>query len=112
MTYDASAVSLKDLAGIAGISPRTLHEGFRKYRGYSPMRYLRQRRIQAVRDELTNPREMTTVTNAALKWGFNHLGRFSAYYARQFGESPSDTLRAARGWSRAPGVTALAAQAG
>jgi AraC-like DNA-binding protein len=108
----AGAVSLKDLAGLAGISPRTLHEGFRKYRGYSPMRYLRQRRIQAVRNELTNPREMTTVTDAAMHWGFNHLGRFSAYYAEQFGESPSETLRAARLRSPAPGVTALAAHAG
>jgi transcriptional regulator GlxA family with amidase domain len=92
----ASTINLGDLAKVAGVSPRTLHEGFRRYRGYSPMQYLRRQRMSAAREELTSPGATTTVTDVALKWGFNHLGRFSGFYARQFGEAPSETLRAAR----------------
>jgi hypothetical protein len=29
----------------------------------------------------------------ALKWGFNHMGRFSQDYTKLFGENPSDTLK-------------------
>jgi AraC family ethanolamine operon transcriptional activator len=32
------------------------------------------------------------VTAIALKWGFNHIGRFSLTYRARFGESPSRTL--------------------
>lgn len=60
------------------------------------MRYLRDQRMMAIRRELMSPEAVTTVTDSALKWGFNHLGRFSTYYARHFGEKPSETLRVAR----------------
>jgi len=33
------------------------------------------------------------VTQIALAHGFTHMGRFSVEYQRQFGESPSVTLR-------------------
>lgn len=35
-----------------------------------------------------------TVTDAAVRWGFFHLGRFSADYAALFQRYPRDTLRA------------------
>ena len=34
-----------------------------------------------------------SVTDAATRWGFQHLGHFSASYRRQFGETPSETLK-------------------
>jgi AraC family transcriptional regulator, ethanolamine operon transcriptional activator len=37
------------------------------------------------------------VMSVAHRWGFKHLGRFSATYRRTYGELPSDTLRRARG---------------
>jgi AraC-like DNA-binding protein len=73
-----------------------LYDGFRRYRGTSPMKLVRTQRMLMVRQELIEHGDKTTVTDAALKWGFNHLGRFSAYYKAQFGEKPSDTLRLAR----------------
>ena len=39
----------------------------------------------------------TAVTEVALACGFEHLGRFSTRYRDRFGESPSETLRRARG---------------
>lgn len=89
-------VSVVDLARTTGVSPRTLHDGFRKHRGASPMKMLRVQRMQMARKELTEPQGNTSVTDTALKWGFNHLGRFSAYYLAQFGEKPSETLRLSR----------------
>lgn len=87
---------IQSLASGIGISPRTLHEGFRRHRGCSPMKFLRERRMEAVRQELMHPTSATSVTDVALKYGFNHLGRFSGYYERQFGELPSETLAHAR----------------
>jgi AraC-like DNA-binding protein len=89
-------ISVMDLAQIAGVSTRTLHDGFRKHRGASPMKMLRAQRMEMVRKDLTKPEESTSVTDAAMKWGFNHLGRFSSYYIERFGERPSETLRLAR----------------
>lgn len=89
-------IPVRDLARIIGISPRTLHHGFRKHRGCSPLKYIREQRLKQIRKELSDPDSDTTITEAAMKWGFTHLGRFSAYYMAQFGEKPSDTLHRAR----------------
>jgi transcriptional regulator GlxA family with amidase domain len=52
-------------------------------------------RLDSVRTELTNSDPGgTTVTAVAGRWGFVHLGRFADQYRQQFGESPSETLRA------------------
>ena len=34
-----------------------------------------------------------TVTEIALQCGFNHFGRFAAWYREQYGESPLATLK-------------------
>jgi len=61
------------------------------------MAFLRLVRFERVRDELLRGNESTTVTAAAMRWGFSHLGRFAAEYRARFKESPSETLRRARG---------------
>ena len=46
------------------------------------------------RDELLISRpEDTRVTDIAMRWGFQHLGRFCQIYKRRFGETPTATLR-------------------
>ena len=32
------------------------------------------------------------MSQIAQKWGFTHMGHFSGYYAKLFGETPSQTL--------------------
>lgn len=65
------------------------------------MALLRRARLHMVRAELQARGAQTTVTSAALQWGFTHLGRFAGEYASEFGESPSRTLQRARQLSRA-----------
>ena len=87
-------LTLADLATVAGVSGRTLLAGFRRHRGISPMRLLKTSRLDRARSELlTADPDNVSVTVVALKWGFQHLGRFSVEYKRRFGESPSTTLQ-------------------
>ncbi len=83
-----------DLARAAGASTRTLHDGFRRHLGTTPMAYLRLVRLGHAHDELraADP-AATTVAAVAHRWGFSHLGRFSQAYRREYGRSPSTTLR-------------------
>jgi len=48
------------------------------------------------RAALLEPDEATEVTDVALRWGFAHLGRFSASYKAIFDETPGSTLRRRR----------------
>lgn len=83
-------LSIESIAEHTGVSVRTLHAGFRSYRGTTPMNYLRDLRLDMTRQELLQQR--ASVTEAALRWGFAHLGRFAQDYKRRFGESPSVTV--------------------
>lgn len=86
-------LSLSDMARVAGVSARTLQDAFKRYVGISPTAYLRDVRLHRVRAELTNATSQVSVTEVASRWGFTHLGRFSAAYRQRFGESPSQTAR-------------------
>ncbi|MDH6287050.1 AraC family transcriptional regulator [Rhodococcus opacus] len=87
-------LTVEDVASATGISVRALQDGFKKYYGTTPMGYLREVRMKAVRAWLleADP-STTTVSDAASRCGFVHLGRFSVQYREKFGETPSATLR-------------------
>jgi AraC-like DNA-binding protein len=87
----ARPVRLADLARESGVAGRTLLKHFRDFQGVSPMRYLRELRLDRVRYELRSGR-VARVGESAQRWGFTHAGRFSIEYKRRFGESPSATL--------------------
>lgn len=89
-------LTVEDLADAAGVSPRTLYRGFKKELDASPMEVLREERLQRIHRELSAPQPGTSVTEAAFRWGFNHLGRLAGVYRERFGETPSDTLQRAR----------------
>lgn len=96
-------LTLEEIATAANVPPRTLLAGFRRFRQISPMRFLRQVRLQAARATLLEGGCGTSVTAAAMDAGFGHLGRFAQLYARQFGEKPSQTLERARRGTRSTG---------
>ena len=87
-------VTVGDIAAAAGLSVRALDDGFRRHVGVSPMRYLRQVRLERAHAELLqSDADQTTATFVAQNWGFDHYGRFAAEYRQRFGCSPSETLR-------------------
>jgi AraC-like DNA-binding protein len=87
----AQPLTLADLVRASGVPGRTLLKHFRDFYGVPPMRYLRNHRLQRVREELLQARG-AQVSEIALRWGFGHFGRFAAEYRKRFGESPSHTL--------------------
>lgn len=92
MTHLGEAVTAADLARSAGISVRTLNKAFRDHCDTTPLAWLRERRLEAARAEMLAPASDTRVVDVALRWGFQHLGRFSALYRARYGESPRQTL--------------------
>ena len=92
-THYAEPITLQDVAAAACVPVRTLLDGFRQFRGISPMAHLKDRRLLAVRRQLLSRRDGASVSSIAFNAGFSHLGRFAADYAGKFGERPSDSLR-------------------
>ena len=89
-----SPVSLSDAVIVADTSTRSLLRAFQKRRGTSPMAFRRRRRFEAARRDLfVADCGETSVTDVAIRYCFEHLGRFAVEYRALFGESPSDTLR-------------------
>ncbi|MDR7327739.1 MULTISPECIES: AraC family transcriptional regulator [Catenuloplanes] len=84
----------RTLAELAGVGTRTLQAGFRTHLGVTPTGYLRDVRLDRVHRDLRFG-FAETVTEAAHRWGFTHLGRFAAQYRQRYGRSPSETLRRA-----------------
>jgi AraC family ethanolamine operon transcriptional activator len=100
-------VSLLELCEATGASERTLHLAFLESFGMPPKRLLKILRLNRARQALQRPAPSTTVTVAAMEWGFFHLGRFSVDYREMFGESPVETLRRharGRGGQARPGL--------
>lgn len=89
-------ITVEMLAHHVGVSGRTLYDGFRKFLGVSPMRYLRDLRMERVRADLLDPARPASVTALATHWGFFQLGRFAIDYRRRYGESPHETLAKSR----------------
>jgi len=86
-------ITLADLVTMTETSASSLLRVFRTHRGISPMKYVKQIRMEsAQRALLAAEWGTTTVTAVAMDHGFFQLGRFSADYRRAFGELPSETL--------------------
>jgi len=94
--HEAQPITLTQLCTVARCSAKRLELLFHETFGQTPMRYLRQRRLWLARRSLlaADPRT-ATVARVAMECGFWELGRFAAAYRREFGELPSQTLRAA-----------------
>ena len=90
----AQIKTVADIAKAVGLSVRALDDGFRRHVGTPPMTYLREVRMARAHDELvTADPDLITATYVAGNWGFWHYGRFAAAHRRQYGCTPSQTLR-------------------
>ena len=85
--------SVTELAGVAGVSSRTLQRQFRIFLGKAPRTALRDIRFDSARRELLRGLPDAKVTDVAQRHGLVHCGRFSIEYRRRYGETPSQTLK-------------------
>lgn len=86
-------ITPEDVAAAINVSPRTLFGSFKHYLDTTPMRHLKNLRLDKARERLlaADP-SVTSVTAVAMEFCFQHFGHFSAAYKERFGELPSDTL--------------------
>jgi len=84
------------IARASGVAGRTLQLGFKSFLGTTPMRVLRDERLDRCRLDLASG-DTRTVREIARNWGFDHPGRFARYYKARFGESPKATGSGATG---------------
>jgi len=89
-------ITMGTLCRVAGVGARCLQKSFLYRRGISPMRFVAERRLLAAHQWLSDSSHAGTVTEAGLRFGFSHLGRFSMSYREVIGESPSQTRAAAK----------------
>lgn len=96
MANISSQMGIGEIARNAGTSTRSLQVAFQKFKGCSPLEYLRKARLEEVRREISEASDGNTITAIARKWGFTHMGRFSSIYKEAFGELPTETLQEAK----------------
>lgn len=93
-------VTIASLADEFGVSEQTLQNAFKSLFGFTPNRFIRHLKLNHVRKQLieADPTE-NTIVKIANRWGFTHMGHFSSYYTKLFGENPSVTLKRESGAS-------------
>ena len=89
-------LSLANVCQQLGVSARALQLAFKHDIGQTPMAYLRDIRLDRVRQALLHAdqhaRGTVTVCEVAAHHGFIHHGHFAAQYRKRFGELPAQTL--------------------
>jgi AraC-like DNA-binding protein len=94
--HASDEIDLDEVGRAVGVSRFKLHDDFKKYFGVTPTVYLKRFRLEAVRQALMEGGCNENITAVAMRWGFNHLGRFSSDYKKLFSEVPSKTVERSR----------------
>ena len=95
----ADALTLESLAAATHVSTRSLFHYFRKWRGKTPMQYLKEVRLDHAR-ELLRRSPALSVAEVAFSCGFGNQGHFAHDYQKRWGERPSETRTAFKYLSR------------
>ncbi|MEI6241467.1 MAG: helix-turn-helix domain-containing protein [Planctomycetia bacterium] len=85
-------VTLADMEAWSGRSARTIQLAFQTLLGVGPMQWLRDQRLDLIRDRLLGAPEGATVAEIAKGCGMHRMATLTAEYAKRFGELPSETL--------------------
>jgi len=92
-TTEHLPITVTELSRLVGASVPTLYRAFQEEFGVGTKEYILARVLAGVRADLIAAAPGTQVNDVANDWGFWHMGRFAAYYRKQYGELPSETLR-------------------
>lgn len=90
-------ITMSDLEAWSDRSARSIQMAFQKRFGMSPMQWVRDQRLDLVRDRLLTAPPHATVKEIAAACGISRMATFIQDYTRRFGERPSETLRKANG---------------
>jgi len=85
-------LTISDLTQQLFTSKTVLSVAVRQTTGLSPLMFLRNVRLEQVRNELLNHDQDISIINVAKSYGFHSRGHFSRYYKEFFGELPRETL--------------------
>lgn len=83
-------ITLTELENIAGVSRRTLQNAFKEKFNCTPMQWVKEQRLLAVRKRLENAHSKEKILAIAYEYGLI-TPRFAAEYRARFGELPSET---------------------
>nr|ABW33615.1 rcorf58 [Rhizobium rhizogenes] len=86
-------LTVASIASETGTSVRALQVAFQRFKGTTPLGYLKTIRLEAARRALVDDTGSRSIADAARSAGFTHMGRFAAVYYQAFGETPSETIR-------------------
>lgn len=84
-------LTVNEVAAFTGVSVRCLQLGFKKFKGVTPMQYLRRIRLEVAREFLTQENSTMTLQEIAVQSGFSNFYLFKKYYVEIYFESPADT---------------------
>lgn len=91
-------LTISDLCHIAHVSRRTLQYAFEQELGISPIRYIRDSRLNAIRRILIETHDPLVISDLAMEYGFYHISTFNEHYRKLFGETPTQTMLRAKSY--------------
>ena len=87
--------SIHEIANKVNTTPRNLQLIFRKHRNYTPMQFLKERKLHKARVAILNSNGESLIKQIAFNSGFTNMSSFSRDYRNLFGELPSRTVELA-----------------
>lgn len=86
-------VTLSQLAATIGVSERTLQIGFRRFRGGSPMAWLRDFRMEQAKQLFETTSGRISVGELARAVGYGDMSKFAQAFRNRFGVTPREALQ-------------------
>lgn len=92
--YCSELNTITEIADKLNTSERNLQKAFQKYRNYTPMQFLRERKLHKAHKLILSKKDTNiTVKEIALSVGMFDLNRFGKYYSELFGVLPSAFIK-------------------
>ena len=83
-----SAICLNQVARASAMSASVLQRRFKEHTGVTVFEYVRNRRLERVRDALS--KDGISISEAAFMAGYNHTSNFITAFKRRFGVTPGE----------------------